>query len=95
MRRSRNDTTKSGPLNMDELAMHVTSQYISGPGGIFTHADARRKRQEAASLLNGRRNEDNKAQVEHLKNLDRHPTLVLNGDYQVSDILAMQWNHLY
>lgn len=72
-----------GPIaNENELAMHVSSQYVAGPGGLFKQVDARRKRQEKASIF---RNEENynKKQVEYLRMLDRHPALVLNADYQV------------
>ncbi len=91
MRRGKNTAgMKSGPLHIDDLAMHVTSQYISGPGGIFKQADARMKRLEAASLLNGRVDDEaNKEQVGYLRKLDRHPTLVLNADYQVRDALLV------
>eukprot|EP00551_Chaetoceros_affinis_P009534 CAMPEP_0203672448 /NCGR_PEP_ID=MMETSP0090-20130426/8481_1 /ASSEMBLY_ACC=CAM_ASM_001088 /TAXON_ID=426623 /ORGANISM="Chaetoceros affinis, Strain CCMP159" /LENGTH=297 /DNA_ID=CAMNT_0050537767 /DNA_START=497 /DNA_END=1390 /DNA_ORIENTATION=+ len=92
MRRGRNTgQMKSGPLSMDELALHVSNQYVSGAGGIFKQADAKRKRVEAASLLNGRAdgNEDHKEQVEYLRKLDRHPALVLNADYQPLSVLPL------
>ncbi len=87
MRTRKNKNTaaiKHGPLNdKEELAMHVSSQYVAGPGGLFKQVDARRKRQEKASIF---RNEDhcNLEQVEYLRKLDGHPALVLNADYQVS-----------
>lgn len=77
---------KNGPLNEEELAMHVSSQYVAGPGGLFKQVDARRKRQEKASIFSNEEN-CNMEQVEYLKKLDRHPALVLNADYQVRVVL--------
>ena len=76
---------KNGPLNEEELALHVSSQYVAGPGGLFKQVDARRKRQEKASIFSSEEN-CNMEQVEYLKKLDRHPALVLNADYQVREL---------
>jgi hypothetical protein len=70
---------ETGPCTADELALHVSSQYVSGPGGILKQIDARRKREEASKRVFC-----DKEQEEYLKKLDRHPVLVLNADYQVS-----------
>lgn len=79
---------KNIPLTKDELAMHVSSQYVTGPGSLFKQIDARRNR-EAASLLSRKSDENHKEHVEYLRNLDKHPTLVLNADYQPLSVLPL------
>lgn len=85
---------KSGPLTPEELALHVSSEYITGPGGLFKTADAKRKRQlssSVANLVGGASSSSSsiKEQVEYLKKLDRHPALVLNADYQPLSVLPL------
>ena len=62
---------KSTALNADEIAHHVSNVYITGPGGMMKETKIKREKQT-----------DNE-HLKFLKKLDRHPTLVLNADYQV------------
>ena len=62
---------KYRPVSDDEIAHHVSSMYITGPGGFMKEAAIKREKQN-----------DNE-HLAFLKKLDRHPTLVLNADYQV------------
>jgi hypothetical protein len=64
-------SNKSKALNADEIAHHVSSMYITGPGGMMKETQIKRKKQKHNEHLT------------FLKKLDRHPTLVLNADYQV------------
>jgi len=76
---------KGSHLTEDDLATHVSSRYVYGPGGILKQAEKKRNRQEASRMfLDG-----NKDQVEVLKRLDRHPALVLNADYQPLSVLPL------
>ncbi len=63
---------KNKPASDDELADHVSSMYITGPGGFMKEAAIKREKDKF----------DNE-RMDFLKKLDRHPTLVLNADYQV------------
>jgi len=73
---------RGNPITEDEVAQHVSSRYVNGPGGILFDSVNKRKRQEASSKLYGT-DKSHKDQVQHLKKLDMHPALVLNADYQV------------
>jgi len=68
---------KSNALNADEIAHHVSSVYITGPGGMMKETQIKRKKQK-----------DNE-HLTFLKKLDRHPTLVLNADYQALSVLPL------
>lgn len=65
-------------ISDDDLAHHVSSMYINGPGGLLM--DAAKKRERFVESTMSFDNEH----VDLLRKLDQHPTLVLNADYQVS-----------
>jgi 5-methylcytosine-specific restriction endonuclease McrA len=66
-------------LTEQELAQHVSAQYITGRGGVLRESHAKAKRREETTRLKEIDPDFN----EHLRNLDRHPALVLNANYQV------------
>lgn len=68
---------KYRPVSDDEIAHHVSSMYITGPGGFMKEAAIKREKQN-----------DNE-HLAFLKKLDRHPTLVLNADYQPLSVLPL------
>ena len=75
----RKQRLETGPCTADEIALHVSSQYVSGSGGILKQINERRKREDVIKGVLC-----DTEQEEYLKKLDRHPALVLNADYQVS-----------
>jgi len=89
-KRSKTGSTGKLLLSGDELATYVTSQYSSesGSGDILLDAGMRKKRQEASSTYYqaDSRHQDH---IAYLKMLDRHPTLVLNADYQPLSALPL------
>lgn len=72
----------SGPVSELDVGHHVATQYITGPGGILRDKAARRDRMERSTEIL-ENDQTHKEQMEYLRNLDRHPALVLNADYQV------------
>lgn len=68
-------------LTEQELAQHVSAQYITGRGGVLRESHAKAKRREDSTRLKEIDPDFN----QHLRNLDRHPALVLNANYQVRD----------
>ncbi len=73
-------------INDDELAQHVSSMYMRGPGGKMRQVDIKRKRMEAASNLDVDMTE--REHRAYMSKLDRHPALVLNADFQVCSIIS-------
>lgn len=61
--------------NRQEIANHIAKEYSRGVKGIRA-AEARLK------ILEQFQSEESQRQREYLKMLERHPTLVLNADYQ-------------
>lgn len=68
---------RNDDVSDDDLAQHVSSMYITGPGGMIKDAAKKRERHEGSTSSY---NQDHAAL---LQKLDRHPALVLNADYQV------------
>jgi hypothetical protein len=64
---------------------HVAKQYITGPGSILRDKASRRNRMETQNRI-VTEDSSHKEQMQYLRMLDRHPALVLNADYQVSDL---------
>lgn len=83
-----------GVISEEELANHVSSMYIHGPGGIFNNMVKKRERREKIRN-NGDDSHHGANQVldqeyeEFLRKLDRHPALVLNADYQPLSVLPL------
>lgn len=73
-RKGKNRKANAGPLTDEQVRQHVNAQYFRGPNGVFR---GHMKREE--KIL---KNDDD--QTKYLKKLERHPSLVLNADYQVS-----------
>lgn len=74
---------KSGPVTDDDIAQHVASMYINGPGGLMKEATTKREKQDAQGMFG------DEEHLALLKNLDRHPALVLNADYQPLSVLPL------
>jgi len=72
------DQKRRRNVSDDDLARHVSSMYINGPGGLLTDAAKKRER-----YVKSTRSFDNE-HIVLLRQLDKHPALVLNADYQVS-----------
>ena len=85
-------------ISDEELAHHVSSLYIHGPGGVFSEVTKKRERRElrkyhmdtttASSGSIYRKSALEEEYEKYLRKLDRHPALVLNADYQVSQEFA-------
>lgn len=73
---AREDPSASRPLSESDLHQHVNAQYVNGPGGTLRPTVAKQRAREAQKR-------DLDEQTKRLHNLDRHPALVLNADYQV------------
>jgi len=84
---SKLDKVKNAPINDDELAQHVSSMYMRGPGGKMRQVDIKRKRMEAASNLDVDMTE--REHRAYMSKLDRHPALVLNADFQPLSVLPL------
>ena len=79
------DINPSGkPLPESDIGHHVAKQYITGPGSILRDKASRRDRMETQNKI-VTEDSSHKEQMQYLRMLDRHPALVLNADYQVSD----------
>ena len=72
------------PLPESDVGHHVAKQYITGPGSILRDKASRRDRMETQNRI-VTEDSSHKEQMQYLRMLDRHPALVLNADYQVSD----------
>lgn len=72
---------KSGSVTEDEIAHHVSSMYVNGPGGYLKEASMKREKQSSSF--------DDKEYLKFLQKLDRHPALVLNADYQALSVLPL------
>ena len=70
------------PLSSDEIANHVSSRYLNGPGGTMNLLQGKRNRMEESNSI-FESDPGHKQQVEYLRKLDQHLALVLNADYQV------------
>mmetsp|Transcript_24525 Transcript_24525/g.36004 ORF Transcript_24525/g.36004 Transcript_24525/m.36004 type:complete len:300 (-) Transcript_24525:437-1336(-) len=77
-----NKHTRSTPISEDELVRHVTSQYITGVGGVLYKAMARSSKDLRS---------DDHAKL--MQSLNRHPALVLNADYQPISYLPLSMWH--
>lgn len=73
---AREDPSASRALSESDLRQHVNAQYVNGPGGTLRPTVAKQRAREAQKR-------DLDEQTKRLHNLDRHPALVLNADYQV------------
>ena len=94
----------SGPLSEQDLAHHVSTLYIHGPGGVLHDTERRRLRRQKelqdSHNGNGGHNDSThdfvqqqQEQLQSLRNLDRHPALLLNADYQPMSWLPLSiWN---
>lgn len=76
---------KSGSVTEDEIAHHVSSMYVNGPGGYLKEASMKREKQSSSF--------DDKEYLKFLQKLDRHPALVLNADYQVRSNVLVRMTH--
>jgi 5-methylcytosine-specific restriction endonuclease McrA len=87
-------------LTDQDLADHVSHLYIHGPGGVLRETERRRARQEHEL---GRRQmlleaaaataAQEEAHLATLRNLDHHPALLLNADFQPMSYLPLSlWN---
>lgn len=84
---SKLEKVKNTPVDSDELAQHVSSMYMRGPGGKMRQVDFKRKRMEASSKLEVDMTE--KEHRDYMHKLDRHPALVLNADFQPLSVLPL------
>lgn len=75
-------TGPTNPISEDDIGHHVAAQYINGPGGMIKGKYARRQQMEAKSAMMQDCTSPLR-QIDYMKDLDRHPALVLNADYQV------------
>ena len=109
--RHNKDAAKRGvPLSLEELAEHVSHEYIHGPGGRLRGFERKRTRFDHTygppSSLSDRakhgeeeeegEQEESPPKEEHqsvIRNLDRHPALVLNADYQPLSYLPLSIWH--
>ena len=73
------------PLPESDVGHHVAKQYITGPGSTLRDKASRRDRMETQNRI-VTEDSSHKEQMQYLRMLDRHPALVLNADYQVSDL---------
>mmetsp|Transcript_89 Transcript_89/g.138 ORF Transcript_89/g.138 Transcript_89/m.138 type:complete len:328 (-) Transcript_89:146-1129(-) len=74
---------RSDDISDDDLAHHVSSMYITGPGGMLNDAAKKRERfEEFTSSFD-------QDHTDVLKKLDKHPALVLNADYQPLSVLPL------
>jgi len=74
---------KKSDLTEEELAQHVSSMYVNGAGGLMQGTTKKRERMENESQ------QLDESQLAIIKNLDRHPALVLNADYQPLSVLPL------
>ena len=86
-----------GILSEQDIAEHVSSLYIHGPGGVLRDTERRRQRRqhEIQSMMTFSHIDQTEAQqqLQTLRNLDRHPALLLNADYQPMSWLPLSlWN---
>lgn len=73
---TKENTSVSRALSDSDLHQHVNAQYVNGPGGTLPPTVAKQRAREA-------KKHEVDEQTKRLHNLDRHPALVLNADYQV------------
>ena len=94
----RKTTSDRGPISPQDLADHVSTMYIHGPGGKLRETEDRRHRRQnemhqqqslafasTTTAPGTKMTIDWKQQEEQLasiRKLDRHPALLLNADYQ-------------
>lgn len=117
---SRSGNKAGAPLSKEELAEHVSNEYMHGSGGMLRDLD--RKRSDFESKYRKRPSHNNNKGTptssssstqqsvvptteqkvtcghnddfaEAIRNLDRHPALVLNADYQpLSNLPLSMWH---
>ncbi|KAL7580749.1 hypothetical protein ACA910_001032 [Epithemia clementina (nom. ined.)] len=107
------------PLSMEELAEHVSHEYVHGPGGMLRDLERKRSRlirppppQQTGdqNLLlstesnaprsspgdedaNNNNDDDDEDYAAAIRNLDHHPALVLNADFQPLSYLPLSMWH--
>mmetsp|Transcript_2021 Transcript_2021/g.3901 ORF Transcript_2021/g.3901 Transcript_2021/m.3901 type:complete len:370 (-) Transcript_2021:630-1739(-) len=89
--KSNNNKNKGQPMTEQELADHVSSLYIHGPGGVLrprrTAQHQRQQQQEEEDL------QQHEFESSSTRNLDRYPALLLNADYKPMSYLPLSlWN---
>jgi len=86
------NTGRSSPLSSDDLATHIASQYISGPGAVFGDMVSNREGPSSSSSFY-QADPSDENHISHMKMLDRHPSLVLNADYNpLSSLPLSLWS---
>lgn len=75
-------------LSHVELATHVSHNFLHGPNGFFKETHAKRQRLQEDNHVFGS-DPSHVHQLQYLRELDRHPALVLNADYQPLSILPL------
>lgn len=75
-------------LSEEELANDVSESFLNGSNGFFKETHAKRQRLEEENEMFGS-DPSHTQQLEYLKELDMHPALVLNADYQPLSILPL------
>ena len=65
--------------------IHVSHNFLHGPNGFFKETRAKRQRLQEDNHVFGS-DPSHVQQLQYLRELDLHPALVLNADYQVGYI---------
>lgn len=88
LRSSPTNMKAGAPLSSEEIANHVSSRYLHGPGGTVNLIDAKRNRlKESNSIFEN--DPAHQEQINYLRKLDQHLALVLNADYQPLSVLPL------
>jgi len=81
-------------LKQDELANHVAASYVAGRNGMMHKNKLKSNRvQSNVSKFSFESSPTHQQHLDYIKKLDRHPSLVLNADYQPMSYLPLSmWN---